>query len=625
MNMQIVLVMLLTLILFLTMILVLAAKPRYAGRITSTFIVLAGLGGLFFYGYGFAVTIDNFWLATIRSLLAVCGMYVGKMDLGSISAAPLMQHYQMQLLFWIVHLLALYATASAAITTVGAEALRKLRLWLARRGALHLIYGVSDETLDLGRQILKQKQGSVVFVDAKADPAAAAAIARDGCVLRTDESANQADAAFLKAVGACRKNRCIHLYAMDHIASDSLHFAQRLLKTLKEKDIPPKQTSLVIRAHENSDAAALQVLGDQYGYGSVTVIQEASLAARTLIQNYPPCDFIEFDENGKASADFEALIIGFGQMGQSVLRHLVMNGQFEGSRFRAAVYAPDCNAVKGYFSQRCTQVLQRYDISFHPFDARSEELYHYISQRGNKLKYITICTGKETTNLEIAEDLADFLQNLGLNIPIFQCSRRGVQHFNAPDQAGKLFGLYRPEVLSMKKMDEMAMLVNSHYQANSEKTPWEHWLHCDYFSRMSCRATADFIPAMLRMAGVTENQVEETGWSLTEEQLEIMGRAEHLRWCAFHYCMGFSPMTSKEYDSREALYLRQIAAGEKPLRVGKNMQGYTHACLIDWDALDALSLRESRLTGKPVDYKAMDKENVLLIPELIRARRKTEV
>ena len=48
--MEIFLVMLLTLILFLAIILLLAAQPRYAGKITRTFIVIAGLGGLFFYG-----------------------------------------------------------------------------------------------------------------------------------------------------------------------------------------------------------------------------------------------------------------------------------------------------------------------------------------------------------------------------------------------------------------------------------------------------------------------------------------------------------------------------------------------------------------------------------------------
>jgi len=623
--MEIALVIIFTLILFLAMILLLASQPKYAGRITRTFIVLSGVGGIFFYGYGFAATIDHFWLATIRALLGVCGMYVGKMDLSSISAAPLMQCSHMQLLFWIVHLLALYATASAAITTVGAEALRKLRLWLVRRFTLHLIYGVSDDTLDLARKILKQKRVSVVFIDTKADPGTAAAIARAGCVLRSDSSALQADPAFVRSIGARSRNRSIHVYALEQLGANNLHYAQQLLKTLQENAVTPDQTSLVIRACENSGASSLQALGDQYGYGTVTVVQEATLAARTLIHNFPPCDYIHFDETGRASSDFEAIVIGFGQVGQSVLRHLVMNGQFEGSSFRAAVFAPNCNEVMGHFSGSYPQVLNRYNISIHAFDARSEQFYDYLSRRAEKLKYIAICTSNETMNLEIAENLMDYLQNVNLDIPIFLCSHQGVRHFNAPTQENKHFSLYRPEVLSMQEMDKLAMLVNSHYQNDPKKSPKEHWLCCDYFSRMSCRAMADFAPAVLRMAGLTEAQVQQEGWILSKDQLETMSRTEHLRWCAFHFCMGFSPMTSEEYDARAAIYQQQIAAGEKPLRIGKNMRERTHACLIDWEDLDALSLRENSLTGQTVDYKAMDTANIRLIPELLQTQKKTEV
>lgn len=177
----------------------------------------------------------------------------------------------------------------------------------------------------------------------------------------------------------------------------------------------------------------------------------------------------------------------------------------------------------------------------------------------------------------------------------------------------------------MLELDELAILVNSHYQADPKKTPRQHWHCCDHFSRLSCRAMADFIPAMLRMANLTEAQVQENCWVLREDQLEIMSRTEHLRWCAFHYCMGFTPMTQEEYAAREAQYHRQIAVGEKPLRVGKNMRDRTHACLTPWDELDDLSRRESSLTEKKTDYKAMDRENVLLVPELLRARKETEV
>ena len=177
----------------------------------------------------------------------------------------------------------------------------------------------------------------------------------------------------------------------------------------------------------------------------------------------------------------------------------------------------------------------------------------------------------------------------------------------------------------MEHMDSLAMLVNSQYMHDDSQTPLQHWLRCDYFSRMSCRATADFIPAMLKMTGRSADQVLQSGWDLTPAQLETLGRTEHSRWCAFHYCMGFTPMTQEEYAQRAQQYRSQLQAGESPLRINKNIQNRTHACLISWEELDALSQRESQITGKPVDYKQMDIDNVMVVPKLLRAAQNSEV
>jgi len=83
--------------------------------------------------------------------------------------------------------------------------------------------------------------------------------------------------------------------------------------------------------------------------------------------------------------------------------------------------------------------------------------------------------------------------------------------------------------------------------------------------------------------------------------------------------MGFSPMTQEEFDQRAALYRQQKEQnGSSSLRIGKNMAGRTHACLIPWDELDQLSRQEAAVTGKPVDYKAMDTDNILAITQLIQ-------
>ena len=77
--------------------------------------------------------------------------------------------------------------------------------------------------------------------------------------------------------------------------------------------------------------------------------------------------------------------------------------------------------------------------------------------------------------------------------------------------------------------------------------------------------------------------------------------------------MGYRPMTEAELDRRAA----RIKAGED-IRLGKDTRAMTHACLVPWEALDDLSDREYAATGRRVDYKRMDVNNILAIPEIMR-------
>ena len=62
--------------------------------------------------------------------------------------------------------------------------------------------------------------------------------------------------------------------------------------------------------------------------------------------------------------------------------------------------------------------------------------------------------------------------------------------------------------------------------------------------------------------------------------------------------------------------------GSSKFRIGKDLDARIHACLIDWDSLDELSVRENAVTGKKLDYKQMDKNNVLTLDQLLKAAEK---
>lgn len=608
-----ILVTLSTTVAFVAMILLLTTRSKITGRLSGALIATTAICGLLLYGYGFAYTTEDLPLAVIRALFAVLGMFLGKTDLSSIEDTPLMQHTWAQVLFWLLHLLALYIIASAAIVAVGSEALKKIRLWMARRGHLHLIYGVNDDTLRLGKQLAHQKGNAVVFVSPSGS--AAGAITDFGGVLRTDADALAGNRKLLRSMGLNARGRHITLYALSKDSSDNIRYAHALLEGLQQQGIQPEKTRLVILCQEDRAIQHLQITRDSYGYGYVSAINEAELAARLLVRNHPPCRHLDFDEDYRAREDFTAMVIGFGQTAQAVLKHLVMNGQFEGSHFHAAVFALNCKDVDGYFASNFAALLEQYDIAFYPHDARSRAMTQYLQENGNKLRYVAICTGSEVLNHEIAEALCSHFSRRQQRIPVYTCSRKGVKAYAADGTVQYQDDLYQPQLLNMQQLDQMAMALNHQYHQPSSRSALENWMDCDYFSRQSCRAAADFADALLRSRVLSLDEAE----SFTPAQLLNLSKTEHMRWCAFHYCMGFNAMTDEEFQSRADEYRRQLKeTGKATVRITKNMADRTHACLVHWDELPALGEKEAAVTGRYVNYQDMDTENVLLYPQLFK-------
>lgn len=261
-------------------------------------------------------------------------------------------------------------------------------------------------------------------------------------------------------------------------------------------------------------------------------------------------------------------------------------------------------------------MLEQYDIQLCCGDGRSAKLYRYLSEHMHTLSCIALCTGSEAMNKEIADDLRTFLAHRGCGTPIYQCSRREIR-CRVEDDRMHSHSIYTPQLLCTDQIDKTAMVLNHTYCGSG--TPEENWAACDYFSRMSSRASADFAPAFLRAAGYADKVLPED-WCLSDEMMENLARTEHLRWCAFHYAMGFSPMNAEEFDRRAAAYrAEKEQTGSSRIRIGKNQKDRTHACLIDWEALDGLSRAENAITGKSVDYKEMDRNNIRTLPAVLQA------
>lgn len=610
---------LITAAVFIAFILLLAAKPKVSKAVTIAALGFGGICGLLIYGYGYSVVCDNFLLAILKAVWSVSRSFVGSNDYSAISQVPFMQTQWMQVLCAFVQICSFYATASAVITSIGASALKQLRLWIGRRKQLSLIYGTNLNTLKFGKELVSQKNSTVVFVDPQPTSDAIAAVADMGCVLQSDTAATLGNQKFLRRIGFSNNRRKLTVYALDENSNNNIRYATLLLKSLEDLEISPEQTHLVLMAQEEIAVSRLQKSESKYGYGFVMSVNEPQMAARLLTMKYPPCNTVSFDPHGKATEDFHGLLIGFGQVGQAVLKALVMNGQFEGSQLRLDVFAKDVDHIDGNFNTQFEQLVRQYDIHFHSNDARSRSMYDYLKQYIHKLRYIVISAGDHKSNHEIAEEILSFLDRNGRNIPVYECTRYGVVSYNSDGTMDTTHPIYNAELLCSHMLDRQAMLLNHKYQNYSKKTPLQNWMECDYFSRQSCRAATDFLPAILAAAGKCPEQVAAGDWELSAQQIENLSKTEHLRWCAFHYCMGFSPMDEKEFESRAEIYRQQMEQdGKATIRIGKNLLSKTHACLIPWEELDALSAKESAITGKQIDYKAMDTDNILTVPQLLQ-------
>lgn len=616
-------------VLLLAILTQLALKPKTATKLTAWSALGTAVVGLVFYGYGYSSIGLPIPLAVIRSTMSVCGMFLGKNEIDNISSAPLFQSEIGQILFWLVHLAAFYATAGAAISTIGSSLVERVRLTLARKGDLLLIYGVSADSVAFAKQMQNRKGTSIVFVDPSPDANQIKPIQNMGCLPRTDAVSTSAGTSFLKRVGVRPGERNIWLYCLHKEQSKNLYYASAFKKSAQELGICQDKLHLTLLSTDEAVYAPLLGTQDTYGYGDVNVINEAQMVARLLIQKHPPCNVVTFDENGRAQTDLDCLLIGYGRIGQAVLDQLICHGQFAGSKFHATVFALDFNNVHGKLACETMLLLDQYDLTFHASDARSREMYEFLREHRNTLNYITIAAGNEKKSEELAWEICHYLNHLHCNLPVYLCSYTGVLRI-LPGELPNKSAVYDKNILWSNTLDRRAMVLNQTYCQGNGLTAEQNWAVCDYFSRLSSRASADFAPVFLRMAGMTREEIAEKGWKPQGYLLENLAETEHMRWCAFHHTMGFSPMDKEIHAQRtKQMCSELVASGKSRTKPSKDMTNHIHACLIPWDLLDDLSDRENEIIqsypnlpqelkdGKKADYKQLDRNNILALQEVL--------
>ncbi len=623
------LLLILSLVLFVGMVIYLALEPNSRKKITGIAFFITVVGGTFFYSCYYVDEAikngENALLSILPTLIAVGRMFVGVNGpfdgvVGSVISSYGFSKDVSTFFYWLVHFLAYYSMASAAILALGEGVIQRIRFWLNMIRDIELIYGVNDTSLGIGRNLAEKKGTQVIFVG-KAREDQRQAIKRMKGIILDEKWAENPGKKLLKMLSVKPGRGKLTLSALSEDISANLSFSLALRDSLKERGIKPAQTALVLLGQEELDGATLQAKGSYYGYGSVKVFECAELLARLLMQKYPVCNAVEFDEVGKATNNLNVLLLGFGKTGQEVLRKIIASGQFEGSTMHVQVFDPACDTHGGFFRERYKTMLAQYDIEFVSSTAQSAAVYGYVRTHAKDINYVVVAVGSDKEGREIALELEALLKKAGKALPIYRCSRTGIVCHRA-DGDTESYSLEDAEYIYGGYMDELAKKINHHYCGDKGSIEG-NWQNCDYYSRMSSRASADCLSALFKRLGVKNKS------DLTGEVFENISKTEHLRWCAFHYSMEFKPMDREEWDMRALKYKKdfekwsETGEGDKPrFKAGKDMAQRLHACLVTWDELDELSDRENSFRSQlgeteTIDYKEKDREAVETVLEVI--------
>lgn len=624
-GMNAVLVIVLSIIIYLALVINMAMKPAYSSKLNSALMIISILGGSIIYGIGYTSVTQNIALSLIRTPFSVIGMFLGKNDLGEVRSSPILSSTIGICCFWTLHLFAFYSIASAAMTTVGAAGLRRLRLFLALNGDLTIIYGIHEDSLTVGKECLVGDNTAVVMINETEPADQISEIINMGMAVLTGSGAVSCDHTTMLRLRV-RARKKITVYALHPDRNKNLFYAIAMKEALEKEGVDPRITSITLPGTEDIAMSMLQLSEQQYGFGYVQVFDPADMAARAMIRLCPPWDFITFDNEGRAKEDFDCMVIGFGDCGQAALRYLIMNGQFVGSKFHAMVFSPNISNEAGFLLAECPEILKHYAVEFRNADGRSFEFYKTLQERLRTLKYIAVCTGSSAMNTEVTDSVMLYLKrSKAEHVCVVQVSKYGAQYQESVGSRIVSREVYKLDMLSAKREDRNAIILNAGYDS-SDRTNWEKWVSCDSFSKMSSRASAEFIPAMIKASGSSRKEMLEGSWHPDDEMLNVLGEMEHMRWCAFHFAMGYRPMSEEVFNENAQNYLRSLEEGiPRSPKIGKDSEKRLHACLVPYDKLDQVSERENAVTGRNVDYKQYDINNAIIIPDILRAQEEERV
>ena len=407
-----------------------------------------------------------------------------------------------------------------------------------------------------------------------------------------------------------QKNRNkITFYMISENDDDNINTTLELIDKYKNR----KNTK--INVVNNSEEISTIIDSTDKGEVSVEIINEKERAIFNLLYDTPL--FLN-----SVNKTISLLIVGCGRLGKEFLKDATWCSMMIGYSLKVLVVDIKANEIKENIAAEAPEFLSNYDITFLNADIKSNKAMDIIKSR-NDINYILVSMDGDEKNLNAAIMLRrlflrEFQREPVINLWISneykqkQISsivneKKNSYKLNA---FGSLEDLYYHNNIVNSKLEELAIQIHLSY--DPEDTQLKRYNMLEYNKRSS-RASALHIK--YKIYSVLEDSFTDDmkeNQRLFKEKYsdkieDLLSRNEHERWNAYMRSIGYV------YASIEEV--------EKYYETTKHHVYYLarmHPALVDYDKLDEVSKKLTRICKKNIELKDSDRQIVRNIYERIK-------
>ena len=485
---------------------------------------------------------------------------------------------------------------------------------------------VNENSLALAKGVRESGVKTIVFCNSKgADrDLAASAKSRGGILLYKHAS----------AMKIARRYKKYTFYLISDDGDRNIEQASGIAK--KCEKLTANKVTVNVFAESGTDVELLEEiykkLNKETDRAELRCIDEAAFFCDRLIYDYPL-----YDTKGHGK-NISAAIIGCGRTGTDMLKSVYRSGIIEGYTLKITVFDKAASRRRGEFIKACPGLASEERIRFVDADALSEGFDEKLLEYVPDATYVVAATNDDGQNLAIADYVYRvFRRKSGFTdegIPeIFARvrSKRKITPYTKNEDYAKrrsihLFGtadsVYSHNILFNTELERLALGVHLAYSEMSIKkgetlnfeAARREFVSGEY-NRRSSIASALHIPSKLQAykddGKVSKNVDDKELIALYKEKMKDdaevlrMAKNEHERWIAYMLTEGYVPATDAD-----------LAALKKNVGRDKDKFSRVHACLTDWDSLEAIEKAFNE------DFRSYDFAIVKKLPDIIEYAEK---